>query len=116
MQVQQFFGIVNYVSEFIPNLAKMTSPLNQLLKKDSSAQWTHKEIKVVQSLKVIAQSLSTLQIPLHGKKIFQIDASNSFWSTVLLEEINEKRKIYGYKSGKFKDFEIHYHLTFKEYS
>ena len=33
--VQQFLGIVNYVSEFIPNLAQMTGPLNQLLKKDS---------------------------------------------------------------------------------
>ena len=31
-QVQQFLGIINYVSEFIPNLVQMTSPLNQLLK------------------------------------------------------------------------------------
>ena len=36
-QVQQFYGIVNYVNEFIPNLANMTSPLSQLLKKDSLA-------------------------------------------------------------------------------
>ena len=34
-QVQQFLDIVNYASEFIPNLTKMTSPLRQLLKKDS---------------------------------------------------------------------------------
>ena len=31
-QIQQFLGIINYVSKFIPNLVKMTSPLNQLLK------------------------------------------------------------------------------------
>ena len=36
-QVQQFLRIVNYVSEFIPNLTKMISPLRQLLKKYSPA-------------------------------------------------------------------------------
>ena len=39
-QVQQFLGIINYVSEFIPNLVKMTGALNQLLKKDSTNQWS----------------------------------------------------------------------------
>ena len=39
-QVQQFLGIINYVNEFIPNLVKMTGALNQLLKKDSTNQWS----------------------------------------------------------------------------
>ena len=70
--------------------------------------------KTVKSLKVVTQSLPTLQIPSHGKRILQTDASNKYWSTVLLEEINGKRRLCGYKSCKFKDSKSHYHSTFKE--
>ena len=75
-QVQQFLSIINYVSEFIPNLVQMTGPLNQLLKKDAPPQWSHKETKVVKSLEAVTQSLPTLQIPSHGNRILQTDASN----------------------------------------
>ena len=108
-QVQQFFGIINYVSEFIPNLVKMTSPLNQLLKKDPNQPWSHKETKAVKSLKATTDSLPTLQIPSYGKKILQTDVSDKYWSTVLLEEINGERRLCGYRSGKFKESENHYH-------
>ena len=92
----------------------MTGPLNQLLKKDAPPQWTHKETTVVKSLKVATQSLPTLQIPLHGNRILQTDASDHYWSVVLLEDIDGKRRLCGYKSGKFKQSESHYHSTFKE--
>ena len=90
----------------------MTSPLNQLLKQDSLKQWTHKKTKAVQSLKAIAQSLPTLQIPSHCKRILQTDASNKYWSAVFLEEISGKTRLCGYKSEKFKDSKSHYHSTF----
>ena len=70
--------------------------------------------KTVKSLKVVTQSLPTLQIPSHGKRILHTDASNKYWSAVLLEEINGKKGLCGYKSGKFKDLESHYHSIFKE--
>ncbi|ESQ39621.1 hypothetical protein EUTSA_v10001178mg, partial [Eutrema salsugineum] len=42
------------------------------------------------------------------------DASDKYWGAILFEEINGKRQICGYKSGRFKDSEMHYHSTFKE--
>lgn len=34
-QIQQFLGIINYIRNFIPKLARYTSPLSQLLRKNS---------------------------------------------------------------------------------
>ena len=33
-ELQRFFGMVNYLGKFIPNLAEVTAPLRALLKKD----------------------------------------------------------------------------------
>ena len=92
----------------------MTSPLNQLLKKASTNQWTQRETEAVKSLKAATQLLPTLQIPSHGNRILQTDASDKYWFAVLLEELKGKRRLCGYRSGKFKESESHYHSTFKE--
>nr|GEZ01868.1 putative reverse transcriptase domain, viral movement protein [Tanacetum cinerariifolium] len=43
------------------------------------------------------------------------DASDECWGAVLLvQDNNNKRHVYGYKSGTFKASEKHYHSTFKE--
>ena len=47
-------------------------------------------------------------------RILQTDASDEYWAAILLEEKNSKRSVCGYKSGKFKQSEAHYHSTFKE--
>lgn len=44
-----------------------------------------------------------------------MDRSDKHWGVILLEEDRDgKRKICGYKSGHFKDFQLHYHSTFNE--
>ncbi|PKI32407.1 hypothetical protein CRG98_047204, partial [Punica granatum] len=53
-------------------------------------------------------------IPSTGKRILQTDASERYWETVLLEQLEGKRHICGYRSGRFKLSEQHYHSTFKE--
>ena len=92
----------------------MIGHLNQLLKKDSTNQWTQRETEAVKSLKAATDSLPTLQIPSHGNRILQTDASDHYWSAVLLEDIDGKRRLCGYKSEKFKQSESHYHSTFKK--
>nr|KJB44085.1 hypothetical protein B456_007G235600 [Gossypium raimondii] len=47
-------------------------------------------------------------------EFLQTDASDKYWGAILFEEENGKRRLYGYKSGRFTDAEIHYHSTFKE--
>lgn len=112
-QVQQFLGIVNYVSEFVPRLNKLTQTLNQILKKNPSSQ-TKAQISSIKQLKAIIPILPSLKIPSTGTKILQTDASNDSWSIILLEEILGTRHVCGYKSGHFKPVEQNYHPTFKE--
>ncbi|KAL0796027.1 hypothetical protein Bca101_067404 [Brassica carinata] len=37
-QIQQFLGVINYVSDFIPHLSRLTRPLQKMLTKNSP-QW-----------------------------------------------------------------------------
>ncbi|XP_022765875.1 uncharacterized protein LOC111310716 [Durio zibethinus] len=53
--------------------------------------WSQIQTNAVQALKIKAKSLPTLKIPSNGKKILQIDASEQFWSAILLEEKNGTR-------------------------
>ncbi|KAK9174651.1 hypothetical protein WN944_029688 [Citrus x changshan-huyou] len=64
--------------------------------------------------KVIAQSPLPLRIPTTGHRILQTDASDDYWSDILLEEINGVRHFCAHASGQFKDFEKNYHVIYKE--
>ncbi|RDX74283.1 hypothetical protein CR513_45988, partial [Mucuna pruriens] len=112
-QIQQFLGIVNYIRDFIPRVAKYTSVLSRLLKKDPPS-WGSKQTNAVQELKKIAQSPPALKIPGEGDRILQTDASDNYWGAVLIEKIGDKKYYCGHASGQFKEGEKHYHTTFKE--
>ena len=51
-----FFGLVNYVSSFIPNLAIETEPLRKLLCKDMKWQWGDVEAAAFNKLKELVKS------------------------------------------------------------
>ncbi|PKI69026.1 hypothetical protein CRG98_010604 [Punica granatum] len=112
-QIQQFLGTVNYLKDFLPKIAKLTRPLEKMLKKDAPA-WGPTQTKVIEELKAQLQSLPPLQIPSTVKRILQTYASDRYWGVVLFEELNGKCHICGYRSGRFKPSEQHYHSTFKE--
>ena len=113
-QIQQFLGIVNYVSDFIPHVSRYRSLLSRLLRKDAPS-WSKDHTSAVQALKSIVPQLPPLQIPhKQGTRILQTDASDTQWGAVLLQDVNGTRQICGYKSGYFKQSEQHYHSTYKE--
>ncbi|KAK9032984.1 hypothetical protein V6N11_018026 [Hibiscus sabdariffa] len=112
-QILQFLGIVNYLRDFVPKISKYTNPLRKMLKKEPP-RWSTAQSKAIKTLKEILQKLPPLQIPSDGKRILQTDASDKYWGAILFEEKDKKRHLYGYKSGRFSDAEIHYHSTFKE--
>ncbi|KAH9769372.1 hypothetical protein KPL71_011974 [Citrus sinensis] len=85
-QIQQFLRIVNYSRDFIPKVAVHTSQLSCTLKK-YTPPWGPAQTEVVKKLKKIAQSPPPLRIPTTGQRILQTDASNDFWSAILLEKI-----------------------------
>ena len=55
-----------------------------------------------------------LKIPTTGQRILQTDASDKYWSAILLENSGEKESYYAHASGQFKDAEKNYHVIYKE--
>ncbi|KAH9668361.1 hypothetical protein KPL70_021384 [Citrus sinensis] len=70
--------------------------------------------EAVKQLKAIAQSPPPLRIPTSGQRILQTDASDDYWSAILLEYINGVRHFCAHASGQFKDSEKNYHVIYKE--
>ncbi|CAH8278551.1 unnamed protein product [Arabidopsis lyrata] len=95
------------------HLSRMTRPLQKMLSKNPPL-WTSRQTEAIKSLKAEVQKLPPLKIPSSGMRILQTDASDKYWGAILFEEMDGKRQICGYKSGRFKDSEQHYHSTFKE--
>ena len=58
-QIQQFLGIVNYMSDFIPKVSRYRNCLAQLLKK-SPTEWNSTHTEAVQQLKRLSEKLPPL--------------------------------------------------------
>ena len=84
-----------------------------MLKKDAPS-WGAEQIEAVRILKEIAKNPPPLKIPREGKRILQTDASDRYWGTVLIEEIEGQKFYCGHASGQFKPAEVHYHTSFKK--
>ncbi|KAH9671265.1 hypothetical protein KPL70_017296 [Citrus sinensis] len=76
--------------------------------------WGPAQTKAINQLKQIAQSPPPLKIPTTGQRILQKDASDDFWSAILLEKIGDSESYCAHASGQFKDSEKNYHVIYKE--
>lgn len=43
-ELQRLLGLINYLRSFIPNFSELTTPLRNLLKKDTEWQWTSSQM------------------------------------------------------------------------
>ncbi|RDX69501.1 hypothetical protein CR513_51372, partial [Mucuna pruriens] len=104
--LNKFFDTTNQYGliDFIPHVARYTSPLSKLLKKNPPP-WGPEQTRAIQP---------ALKIPREGKGILQTDASDFYWGVVLIEELDNKKFYCGHASGQFKEAEKHYHTTFTE--
>lgn len=80
-QVQHFLGVINFVSDFIPQLSQLTRPLQKMLAKNPP-QWKNRQTEAVRSLKVEVQKLPPLKIPSTGTHILQTGASDKYWGAI----------------------------------
>ncbi|KAL5467494.1 hypothetical protein EMCRGX_G031729 [Ephydatia muelleri] len=61
-QLRSFLGMINYYSKFIPNLATLLNPLNELLRKDVQWEWTDQR---EQAFKQAKQCLTSPNVLVH---------------------------------------------------
>ncbi|KFD46168.1 hypothetical protein M513_12942, partial [Trichuris suis] len=55
-KLRSFLGMVNFYSQFIPNLADLCAPLHGLLKKDAAWKWSRREQTVFDKIKAVLNS------------------------------------------------------------
>ena len=60
-ELQEFLGLVTYLSPFIPGLSTLTAPLHELLKKDTVFTWSHTYNAAFQHVKEAVVSDTTLR-------------------------------------------------------
>ena len=86
-ELQQFLGIIQYMSPFIPKLSSHTDPLRKLLQKDSAWQWTETHESAFQNIKNAVHEKMTLSYYDPNKTtILEVDSSQTGIGVALLQE------------------------------
>ena len=85
-ELQEFLGLVTYLSPFIPSLSTLTAPLQELLKKDTDFSWSHTYDTAFEQIKEAVISDTTLRyfnpsLPM----TIQVDASQVGLGAALLQ-------------------------------
>lgn len=113
-----FVGFVAYYRRFIPSFSKIASPITDLTKKNIPFVWGDKQQFAFDSLRKL---LITAPILAHYdptlETTIQTDASHYGWGAIISQKSKDdglERPI-AIESGKFKDAELRYNTTEKEF-
>ena len=88
--LRRLLGMVNYLSQYIPNMSKITAPLRSLLKKDIHWSWHDEHQKALERIQKVLTS-SPVLVVLHfydnnKPVVLQVDASQGGLGTCLMQE------------------------------
>ncbi|CAI7781629.1 unnamed protein product [Closterium sp. NIES-54] len=114
-ELQSFLGFVNYVRWFVPDMAKLTAPLTDLLKKGVKYTWGEKEQAAFSALKNILCSPPVLCIadPHHPFELVT-DASDIAVGAVLLQDFGNGLQPIAYESRKLHSLKRNYPIHDRE--
>ncbi|CAK8685090.1 unnamed protein product [Clavelina lepadiformis] len=113
--VRQFVGLTSYYRKFIPNYAKIASPLHKLTEKNKKFQWTEEHQDAFATLKRLLCTAPVLAYPNYDKPfILDTDASDNAIGAVLSQVIDDRERVISYCSRSLGKAEKNYSTTRKE--
>lgn len=113
--LQRLLGMVGWYHKFIPRLADIIAPLNQLKKKDVPWEWSPSCQAAFDHVKVLLQSSPVLAQPrLQGEFQVHCDASDVGLGAVLLQNIDGDERPIAYASRALHGAEVRYSTAEKE--
>lgn len=114
-ELRRFNGIVSWYRRFVPNVATMTAPMNELLQKGRKWQWTIEHQQAFDNIRRSLAEAPVLACPDHTKEFcLQTDASNTGLGAVLTQEHDGQERIIAYASRSLNKAERNYSATEKE--
>ncbi|GJP46226.1 hypothetical protein CLOM_g5538 [Closterium sp. NIES-68] len=114
-ELHSFLGFVDNVRRFIPNMAGVTSPLTDLLKKGKFYEWGGEQQAAFEQLKLFLTTPLVLRIA-DPHRPFELitDASDLAVGVVLLQDFGEGLQPIAYESRKLNPAEQNYPVHDKE--
>ena len=89
--LRRFLGMINQLAKFLPNLAKITKPLGELLVKSNDWTWGSLQIESFTQLKSLLTSLPVLMhFDVNHATVVSADTSSYDIGSVLLQKVDEK--------------------------
>ncbi|CAI7837585.1 unnamed protein product [Closterium sp. NIES-53] len=114
-ELQSFLGLVNYVRRFVPDMARLTAPLIDLLRKGVGFTWGEKEHATFSALKSVLCTPPVLCIA-DPHRPFEVvtDASDIAIGAVLLQDFGNGLQPIAYESRKLHPLEKKYPIHDRE--
>ncbi|GJP53399.1 hypothetical protein CLOM_g12546 [Closterium sp. NIES-68] len=86
-ELQQFLGFANYYNRFVPQYAKIATPLTNLLKKNTPYKWEPQHQEAVELLKQALTSAPVLILPDPERDyVIEADANDQAVGAVLMQD------------------------------
>ncbi|CAI7729882.1 unnamed protein product, partial [Closterium sp. NIES-53] len=114
-ELQQFLGFANYYNRFMPQYAKIATPLTNLLKKNTPFKWEDVHQQAMEQLKTALTSAPVLILPDPEKDyVIEADTSDQAVGAVLMQDQGKGLQPIAYLSKKLYGAELNYPIHDKE--
>lgn len=114
-ELRSFIGMVSFFRKFVPKLAQILTPLQNLKKKGVKFKMSQKEINAFEEAKKALISPPILKFPSFEKQfIVRTDASDTAIAAVLLQEHDDGIHPISYASKKLNETELRYSSTYEK--
>ncbi|GJP69601.1 hypothetical protein CLOP_g593 [Closterium sp. NIES-67] len=112
---QHFLGFANYYNRFVPQYAKIATPLTNLLKKNTPYKWEPQHQEAVEQLKQALTSAPVFILPDPERDyVIEADASDQAVGAVLMQDQGNGLQPIAYLSKKIHGAELNYPIYDKE--
>lgn len=114
--IQRYLGLVNFFRDFVPNISKMTAPLDALRNVDDLSKiWTDKHQSCFVQLKKVFLHKLVLRYPVMNEPFYvATDASNVGIGAVLYQVINNEKRYISFLARSLTKSERSYSTTKRE--